>query len=40
VNEAGADGIAFDVADGGPGVGVIERAGEEAILPEVAAADE
>jgi hypothetical protein len=39
LNDAGANGIAFDVAEGGVEVGSAEGAGEEAVLPEVACAE-
>jgi hypothetical protein len=35
-DEAGADGVAFDVGESGPEVTGAERAGEVAVLPEVA----
>ena len=39
-DDVGAHGIAFHVADGSPGVGFVEGAGEEAVLPKVAVAGE
>jgi hypothetical protein len=39
-NECSANGVALDVAEGGPEVERAQGAGEEAILPEVAAASE